>query len=413
MTSAIRLPRRRPSPLTWLSAVLVLACLLSAVRPTPVLSQDAPVLVVDDAATDNPDLAATELQMEGFDEVGPTVRLPEGFTISLVAAGLQRPRFMAFDRAGNLLVADAAAGNVYRYPADDGAIEPAAAPPEPLLTGLDAPSSVAFLPTEDGEYLYVGGTSRVTRYRYDPAGAAGEADVVVPDLPTEGAHRTRTVVFGPDGMLYLSVGSSCNICMEDDERRAAISRYDPDGSDFELFATGLRNAVGLAFQPGTDLLWATVNERDQQGNEIPPDLVTIVREGADYGWPACIPPDATPQEASADCSGVTPPTVGIQAHSAPLGLAFYTGEQFPDDYDGDLFVVQHGSWNRQPPAAPKLLLIEFEDGQPVAARDFATGWQDADGNRWGRPAGIAVAPDGSLIVSDDAAGVLYRISYGD
>ena len=188
-------------------------------------------------------------------------------------------------------------------------------------------------------------------------------------------------------------------------------RYDADGSNGERFAWGLRNPVGLAFEPGTNTLWATVNERDDQGNEIPPDLVTIVAEGANYGWPDCQPPDATPQEPGDDCSGVTPPTVGIQAHSAPLGLAFATGDRFPDTWQGGIFVVQHGSWNRQPPAEPKLMYVTFENGAPTAVTDFATGWQDESGNRWGRPAGVIVAPDGSLIVSDDTAGVLYRIAY--
>ena len=173
----------------------------------------------------------------------------------------------------------------------------------------------------------------------------------------------------------------------------------------------MRNAVGLAFQPETGELWAAVNERDNQGDEIPPDLVTIVTQGANYGWPNCMPPDATPQESGADCSGITPPTIGIQAHSAPLGIAFATGTQFPKAYQGGLFVVQHGSWNRQPPAEPKLMYVTFEDGAPTAVTDFATGWQDETGERWGRPAGVIVAPDGSLIVSDDTAGVLYRIAY--
>ncbi len=211
-------------------------------------------------------------------------------------------------------------------------------------------------------------------------------------------------------MLYLSVGSSCNICIEESPLRAAISRANPDGSDLQIFASGLRNAVGLAFQPESDLLWATVNERDNQGNEIPPDLVTIVSEGANYGWPSCLPPDATPQEPGADCANVTPPTIGIQAHSAPLGLAFLSGEDVPAGLAGDLSGAQHGSWNRVPPAAPKLLLIDFEDGAPVGARVFATGWQDETGARWGRPAGVIVAPDGALIISDDEAGVLYRMS---
>ena len=231
----------------------------------------------------------------------------------------------------------------------------------------------------------------------------------MPDLPSRG-HSTRTVVFGPDGSMYVSVGSSCNACDESDERRAAISRFAPDGSGYTRFAWGLRNAVGLAIQPGSGLLWATVNERDGQGNEVPPDMVTLVGPGQDFGWPWCRPPVAQLRSLGRDCSGVTPPTTGIQAHSAPLGLAFSTGQSFPHDYANDLLVVQHGSWDREPPAEPKLLRIHFEGGEPVSARDFMKGWQDANGNRWGRPAGIVVAPDGSLIVSDDQAGLLYRIS---
>jgi glucose/arabinose dehydrogenase len=315
---------------------------------------------------------------------------------------------MDFDEAGNLLVGAARQGVVYRFPFAERQL----GEPEVLISGLEQPASVALFTADDVDYLYVGETTQVSRFRYDPAGPVADQEVVIPDLPT-GGHRTRTVAFGPDDMLYLAVGSSCNICLEEELLRATVSRANPDGSDLEVIAIGLRNPVGLAFQPGTDLLWATVNERDSQGNEIPPDLVTIIEEGANYGWPQCMPPDATPQEAGADCSDVTPPTIGIQAHSAPLGLAFLEGEGIPDDLNGDLIVVQHGSWNREPPAAPKLLRIDFEDGEPVGARDFATGWQDANFERWGRPAGVVVAPDGSLIVSDDENGLLYRISAED
>jgi glucose/arabinose dehydrogenase len=316
---------------------------------------------------------------------------------------------MTFDDAGNLLVADAQAGSVVRYPGDNGSIAPVAAPPRPLLEGLDAPSNVVL---HDG-YLYVGETRAISRYAYDLSGPAGQRETVLGGLPS-GGHNTRTVQFDPaSGTMYVSVGSSCNICDETDARRAAILRVGADGSGPDRFAYGLRNAVGLAIQPQTGLLWATVNERDNQGNEIPPDLVTIVREGENFGWPGCQPPDATPQdgEGSHDCSAITPPTVAIQAHSAPLGLAFVTAQQFPADYGNDLVVAQHGSWNRQPPAEPKLVRVHFVDGAPVAAMDFATGWQMANGSRWGRPAGVTVAPDGSLIVSDDQDGTLYRIWY--
>lgn len=397
---------------TALLAVLTVLSLGVAAFPATALGQSDEPLVVDNDSTANPDLVDDDLQVpDGFDLAAESLQLPEGFSISVIAAGINAPRFMTFDDYGNLLVTAMGDGNVYRYPAaSDGVIDPAPTPPEPVLTGLNGPSSLALFTDGDAKYLYVGESSQVARYSYDPEGSLGEQEIIIPDLPTDG-HFTRTVAFGPDGKLYLSMGSSCNICDETDERRAAISRYNPDGSGYELFATGLRNAVGLAFQPETDDLWATVNERDDQGNEIPPDLVTIVGEGQNFGWPGCQPPDATPQDPGNDCDGITPPTVGIQAHSAPLGLAFYTGEQFPSDYDGDLVVVQHGSWNREPPSPPKLLLIDFQDGTPVGASDFATGWQDDNGNRWGRPAGVIVAPDGSLIVSDDEAGLLYRITY--
>jgi glucose/arabinose dehydrogenase len=410
MCREIPLTRR----LSWFAPVLGLLIAVAApfiANHPVVLAQEAPVLLVDDAETANPELVEVAVaDPVGFGVSGQTLRVPPGYTVSVVAAGLGGPRFMTFDDEANLIVGAADDGVVYRFPflEADGQL----GEPEVFIEGLQQPASVAFFTTGDGQYLYVGEVNQVSRFPYDPAGPVGTQEVIIPNLPT-GGHRTRTVAFGPDGMLYLGVGSSCNICLEQEPIRATVSRANPDGSDLEIIATGMRNPVGIAFQPETDLLWATVNERDNQGNEIPPDLVTIVDEGANYGWPACMPPDATPQEPGADCSGVTAPTIGIQAHSAPLGLAFLDGEGVPAELSGDLIVAQHGSWNREPPAAPKLLLIDFEDGAPITARDFVTGWQDANGERWGRPAGVVVAPNGSLIVSDDENGLLYRISAGD
>jgi glucose/arabinose dehydrogenase len=403
--------RRRFVGLSLLIALLALAPALGTGLRI-VRAADAPVLVVNNEKTANPDLTAVDLTAAGgVSSPGAQLALPKGFAAAVVASGLQAPRFMAFDAAGNLLVADQDAGNVYRYPAaKSGVIQPSGSAPDPLITGLYGPSSLAFFAVGNTTYLYVGETNEIIRFPYDPGKPVGDGQVVVPDLPTDG-HHTRTVAFGKDGKLYVSIGSSCNICQESDDRRAAVMRYDPDGSNGERFAYGLRNAVGLAFAPGTNTLWATVNERDNQGNEIPPDLVTIVHKNANYGWPDCQPPNAKPQQAGADCSHITPPTVAIQAHSAPLGLAFATGDQFPAAYRGGLFVVQHGSWNREPPAPPKLMYVTFKNGTPTVVADFATGWQNDNGDRWGRPAGVVVAPDGSLIVSDDTAGVLYRISY--
>jgi glucose/arabinose dehydrogenase len=402
-------PPRRRVHLFALIAALLLSSAGGAAAQEAELSADvleANNLATATAAASNAPLVSAAVTGLDGSPSGREVALPAGFTIARIAVGLRNPRFMAFDEAGNLLVADASAGSVYRYPAAGGSIAPSERPPAPLVSGLEAPSNVAL---HEG-YLYIGETRTISRYAYDAAAEPGPRQAVVADLP-RGGHSTRTVLFGPDGAMYVSVGSSCNICDEADERRAAILRFASDGSAQQRFAFGLRNAVGLAIQPATGLLWATVNERDYQGNEVPPDLVTVVRENQNFGWPGCLPPLATPQDASRDCSAITPPTIAIQAHSAPLGLAFYGAQQFPADYANDLFVVQHGSWNREPPAEPKLLRIDFDGPQPVAVLDFATGWQNADGSRWGRPAGVAVAPDGSLIVSDDQAGVLYRISY--
>ena len=387
-----------------LVTVIALALALSGFLPQA-LAQDAPALVVDDSTTANDALVQITVEDPGgFLAADQTLSAPEGATISVLAGDLERPRFMAFDDAGNLLVADMSAGDIYRYPYSNGTVGER----ETILTGLNRPSNVALFAAESSTYLYVGEEHQISRYLYSIDGPAGDQEIVIPNLP-QGGHNTRTVAFGPDGMLYLAVGSSCNICDESDEIRATISRSEPDGSNLEIIATGLRNPVGLAFQPGTDLLWATVNERDNQGNEIPPDLVTIVSEGANYGWPDCFPAVEGLSEADA-CESVEPPTVAIQAHAAPLGLAFLDGTEVLESYSGDLVVALHGSWNRQPPAAPRLLLVEFEDGVPVGATDLVTGWQDESGNRSGRPAGVVVAPDGSMIVSDDASGLLYRVT---
>ena len=406
MSSQTHSLRRIARTTTIVASLLAGAVAMAALPGTPVAAQnDWPLLLVDDAGTSNADLV--EVTVEDWAEAGVsgrTLLAPAGYTIAVVGANLGGPRFMDFDDAGNLLVA-AEEGVVYRFPFAGGQLGAA----ETLISGLQRPASVAIFTAEDGPYLYVGEPNQVSRFSYDPAGAVGQQEVIIGNLPT-GGHSTRTVAFGPDGMLYLAVGSSCNICFEEEPIRATVSRANADGSELEIIATGLRNPVGLDFQPETDRLWATVNERDNQGNEIPPDLVTIVEAGANYGWPVCQPPDAMPQAPGGQCTGITPPTIGIQAHSAPLGLAFLAGDGVPADLSGDLVVAQHGSWNREPPAAPKLLLIEFEAGEPVSARDFVTGWQEVGGTRWGRPAGVVVAPDGSLIVSDDEAGLLYRIS---
>jgi glucose/arabinose dehydrogenase len=235
-------------------------------------------------------------------------------------------------------------------------------------------------------------------------------------VPDDGQHKTRTVAFLQDGRMVLSVGSSCNVCEEEDPRRGTVLVYDgPNGEGERVFASGLRNAVGLAVHPETGELWATNNGRDLLGDDIPPDTIHILLEGAGYGWPAChggevIDPDYGHPGA---CEQVPMPAVGLQAHSAPLGMVFYAGDSFPAEYQGDLFVAFHGSWNRSEPTGYKVVRIPVRDGDASGpVEDFATGWLDDEtSSASGRPVGLAVGPDGALYVSDDKGGFIYRISY--
>lgn len=339
-----------------------------------------------------------------------TIRLPPGFAIELFAGDLGYPRFLALDPRGTLLVSVPRAGRVIALPDDnrDGRADGVV----PVVEALELPHGLAFL---DGQ-LHVAETGRVVRFDYDPATrrVRGSPTVVVPNLPARGSHWTRTITIGPDRRLYVSVGSSCNSCEERDRRRAAIYRYDADGRGGAPFATGLRNAVGIAFRPGTSELWATVNGRDWLGDDNPAEYVTRVEEGSFYGWPYCHwtaagqVPD--PDLGGGDrCKAAARPGLLYHAHTAPLGLAFYTGSQFPPEYRGDLLVALHGSWNRSVPVGYKVIRVRLGGATPIA-EDFATGWL-VGGRYWGRPVDLAVAPDGALFLSDDGLGAVYRITY--
>ena len=249
----------------------------------------------------------------------------------------------------------------------------------------------------------------------DADGVADSVDRLIGNYST-GGHSTRTVEFLPDGRMVVSVGSSCNVCEEEDPRRAAIVIYDGSSATGErIFATGLRNAVGLAIHPTSGELWATNNGRDLMGDELPPETVYIVTDGADYGWPRChngwLEDPQFGFEGS--CAGVAAPVTEMQAHSAPLGLAFYTGTNFPEEYRGDLFIAFHGSWNRSIPTGYSVVRLPLDGSAAVGpVEDFATGWLDETTEEvTGRPVGLAVGPDGALYVSDDKGGIIYRIVY--
>lgn len=334
------------------------------------------------------------------------IRLPEGFNIEVFASGLGTPRFMAFSPDGVLYATIVNDGKVVALPDEnkDGKADRVIT----FVEGLEYPHGIDFY---EG-HLYIGETNQVVRYKYDGFNKTpGKKEIIVPNLPT-GGHYSRTVRFGPDGKMYVSIGSSCNVCREKDERRAAILKFNPDGSGGKTYAKGLRNSVGITWHPETGEMWATDNGRDWIGDNLPPEEINIVKEGKDYGWPYCYGnkiPDPKYKDAEY-CKTTAPPVFEMQAHSAPLGLAFYTGKYFPGEYRGDLFVAFHGSWNRSVPTGYKVVRIKMKDGKPEKIEDFATGWLQGS-KAWGRPVDVIVGPDGSLYVSDDRGGMIYRIAY--
>ncbi|GAB4580972.1 MAG: sorbosone dehydrogenase family protein [Anaerolineales bacterium] len=335
------------------------------------------------------------------------VQVPDGFKVGVFASGLNGPRFIAFGPDGVLYVADRGAGRIVALPDANG--DGVADEVRVFAEGLNQPHSLVFY---EGSW-YLGVPTGVVRLRdTDGDGKADERTTLIDDYPT-GGHSTRTVIFLPDGRMAVSIGSSCNVCEEEDSRRAAIMVYDAEGNHGRLFAVGLRNAVGLALHPITGELWATNNGRDLMGDDLPPETVNLVREGMDFGWPRCQSGDIEDPDFGfpGSCEGVEPPAVKMQAHSAPLGLAFYTGTNFPEAYQGDLFVAFHGSWNRSVPTGYKVVRLPFESNSPTGeVEDFAVGWLDLAANEaTGRPVGLAVGPDGALYVSDDKGSIIYRI----
>ena len=346
-------------------------------------------------------------------EFARRVRVPEGFSIEIFAEGIPNARFLRFTSAGDLLVSSPRESAIFLLARDadgDGRADEV----RPLLQGLNRPHGMDFR----GEWLYVAEMGAIKRVRYDAAQRTtrGELETVVADLPRGGGHRTRTLRFGPDGGMYVSVGSSCNVCIEKDARRAAILRYELDGTGEELYATGLRNAVGFDWQPETGALYATDNGRDLLGDDFPPCELNHVERGGFYGWPFANGdrvPD--PEFGSGNVDRVRtsrPPAHGFIAHTAPLGITFYRGQAFPPRYRGAAFVAQHGSWNRTRKSGYRVVLLEWDAASGAFREsDFALGFE-LDEDVIGRPVDVLDGPDGALYISDDYAGAVYRVAYG-
>lgn len=342
---------------------------------------------------------------------GLPLTFPDGFKMETYAANLGNARQLAFDPGGVLTASLTADGEIVSLPDRDGNGQ--ADGIEVLLTGLNEPSGLAF----HNGFLYVAENNRISRYPYtsNPTGPPTlGAPERLADLPSDGEHFTRTVTFGPDGKMYIAAGSSSNTGPETDSRRAAVSRYNDDGTGSSIFASGLRNTVGLTWHPVTAELWGVDNGRDNLGDDIPPDEVNIIRQGNDYGWPYAYG-DRIPDPAyndAARAANTTPPTIQIQAHSAPLGLCFYTGNGFGPGYANNLFITYHGSWNRSVPTGYKVVRFVMTGATfqtPGAQQDFITGWL-TPGGAVGRPVAIIQGGDGALYISDDKAGAVYKFS---
>lgn len=282
------------------------------------------------------------------------------------------------------------------------------------VSGLSGAHSVAFLKND----LYVAANDGIYRFRNavtDDLTIGSQPEKIVA-LPTGGQHTSRTMAFGPDGRMYVTAGSSCNFCVEADPRRAAMMRFEADGSGQTIYARGLRNSVGFAWHPVTGELWANDNGGDGLGDDVPPEEIDIVQQDGDYGWPDCYgdqrPVNWGSGARTSRCASTRGPEVESQAHSAPLGLSFYTGSQFPASYLNDGMVAFHGSWNRNEPAGYKVVRVRASSGHGLGSEDFLWGFLDpGTRTRSGRPVHALTGPDGAVYVSDDATGNIYRVAY--
>ena len=342
-------------------------------------------------------------------QVVQSVTVPEGFEITIWANNVPGARSLEWTPNGTLFVGTRHFGAVYALRDDDSNGE--ADGIVTIAQGLNAPNGVAF---RDGS-LYISEINRVLRYDNIEASLTNPpAPAVVNNtFPTDGTHGWKFIRFGPDGMLYVPVGMPCNICETVDDRYGTIMRMNADGSGLETYARGIRNTVGFDWHPVTGELYFTDNGADGLGDDIPPDeLNRITGAGQHFGEPYCHGGDTPDRSFTArTCAELTPPVQQLGPHVAALGMRFYTGEQFPDEYVNQIFIAEHGSWNRSVPIGYRVALVRLDGlGDAVSYEGFAEGW--LQGNQaWGRPVDIEVLPDGSMLVSDDLAGAIYRIRY--
>jgi glucose/arabinose dehydrogenase len=357
------------------------------------------------------------------------LQVPAGFKIDLYADGFRDPRFLLTAPNGDIFVVESRANRIKALRHTKGNEKPDVV--ETFAErGLNKPFGIAFYPPgNDPQFLYVANTDGIIRfpYRNGDLKARGPAEELGAHLSggaarlRSGGHWTRDIVFSPDGgKMYVSIGSRSNVSDSSAEAdRARIFEFNPDGTDRKVYAWGIRNAVGIAFRPGTNELWMSTNERDEIGEDLPPDYISSVRPGGFYGWPwFYIGNHADPRHKGKHpelADKVIVPDVLVQAHSATLNFCFYTGDQFPAEYKGDIFAAFHGSWNRMKRTGYKIVHVPFDHSTGKARgeyEDFVTGFVTREGKVWGRPVGITVGKDGSLLFSEDGNGTIWRLSYG-
>lgn len=347
-------------------------------------------------------------------EDGNILKLEDDFIITIFAADVPAARVLAEGPEGNIWVSQTGIGKITRITVLEGI------PIDQVIIfeGLKNPHGIAFDP-EDPSMLYIAEEDRISSVRLDAEGfPEGDLQKII-GLPQGGRHYTRTIGFGPDGRLYMSIGSTCNVCVEQDDRVAKILSLNKDGSDFKEFAEGLRNSVFFQWHPVTDQMWATEMGRDMLGDDLPPDEINIISEGKDYGWPYCYGNNIHDTdfdgsvEAGKRCHTAEPSFIDIPAHSAPLGLAFIPPiENWPEEYHYDLLIAYHGSWNRSVPTGYKIVRYDLDkNGGYNGVSDFISGWLDEGETVLGRPVDIIILEDGTMYISDDRAGVIYRVEY--
>jgi len=352
----------------------------------------------------SPTKVAEQTSRNGENNTDFPLSVPRGFSISIFAQNVPGARVLAFDQDGNLWVSRTAQGVISMIELKDGK----AGSVKDVFSGLDRPHGLAFDPA-DPDTLYFAENDKISKVRI----GQGEPQKIA-DLPDDGGHFTRTLIFSGNGRLFVSVGSSCNACDEKDNRRASIFTLDREGRNFRKIAGGLRNSVFMTMEPRTGQLWATEMGRDYLGDNLPPDEINIIKDSKNYGWPYCYgnrvhDPDFDPSGLRGQfCQQTEPAHIEVPAHSAPLGLAFVS-LNWPAEYQNDLLVAYHGSWNRSKPTGYKVVRYKLdENGNNLGGEDFITGWL-VDGNIYGRPVDIVFDKDGAMFISDDKAGVIYRL----